>query len=158
MSSIAAVPSSVTYVNHGQKVSLTNLFNKRLEHTDALCGQWSARLWHMHIFCLNALFFVDFWYDLLFILSSLQFLNIKNIWRPKTFFFPGFKYYFCEHKFKKWSSYLAIEHQSCLKSSKIDAFEQKICICHSPSHQNELHSACEFRHEACDFHPKSMQL
>ena len=41
----------------------------------------------MHIFCSNALIFVDFWYDLFFILILLQFINLKNIWRPKTFFF-----------------------------------------------------------------------
>ena len=82
----------------------------------------------MHIFCSNALIFVDFWYELFFILSLLQLLNVKNIWRPKTFFFSGFKYYFCEHKFKKKMKYRA---SMCPKSSKIDAFEQKICICHS---------------------------
>ena len=32
----------------------------------------------MHIFCSNALIFVDFGYDLFFILSLLQFLNIKK--------------------------------------------------------------------------------
>ena len=54
----------------------------------------------MHIFCSNTLIFVDFGYNLFFIFSLLQFLNINNIWRSKTFFFPGFKYYFCEHKLK----------------------------------------------------------
>ena len=54
----------------------------------------------MHIFCSNALIFIDFRYDLFFILSLLQFLNIKKIFEDrKCFFFPGFKYYFCEHKF-----------------------------------------------------------
>ena len=47
MSSITASPSSVTFVNHGQK-NFCNKFipsnGKQLEHTDASCGQseWVA--------------------------------------------------------------------------------------------------------------------
>ena len=85
----------------------------------------------MHIFCSNALIFVDFWYVLFFILILLQFINIKKYLKTEKVFFLGLNIIFVNTNLKKkWSK----EHQSFPESSKIGAFKQKICICHSPNY------------------------
>ena len=87
----------------------------------------------MHVFCSNATVFVYFGYDWYYMLSFNQMFAQKNQLHNRSFL--DFKYYLIGAEI--WIN-MSTKCQSNPKSSKIDAFEQIQCKCHSPTYLSAL--------------------